>query len=321
MAYQYQKEQINPFKVPYFNSAIFWTLVYSDDAMDVSFNKDSVPLFKINIDKDYYFIFGAVTTVNNLVNVHVCVGNCILNSFKIEFDYGTMSTTRKLIAEGDYNFSKLFLTLSSHPLLIIKPSLNQIMSILSKFNYAVTFKFNAADIDESYRQLTLTVNFLKADEFKPTVSSVSSKYYIIYFMDDGDVAFEKQVDKNSEFGVRLSRFVKFTKHDSISVGASIDDGNVYFFYKMSNICGIIKADMMKKLVIHTRKLKESMDVTVINDPEDMDSAFFGVFNRYFADSLVNYPSKEFMTFAEQYGLDIQHVSGHDCLTLVDMVTV
>lgn len=53
----------------------------------------------------------------------------------------------------------------------------------------------------------------------------------------------------------------------------------------------------------------------------MNAAFFGEFNRYFADSLVNYPSEHFIAFAEQYGLDIDNVSAHDCLTLVDMATV
>lgn len=62
-------------------------------------------------------------------------------------------------------------------------------------------------------------------------------------------------------------------------------------------------------------------MAIITDPVDMNAAFFGEFNRYFADSLVNYPSEHFIHFAEQYGLDIDNVSAHDCLTLVDMATV
>lgn len=321
MAYQYLSHKISPLNVGKFNPVTFWKLVYSDHNMDISFNNDSLPLFKVDIHKDYYFIFAGLKTANNIMNVHVCVGHSILTSFKIEFDYGTMRDTRKLIAAGDYNFATLFLVLSCYPLIKVKPTFKQMMSITSRFHYAVTFKFNSAYVEETYRHLSVSVNFLCEDEANTTISSVSAKYYTIYLLADSDIAFEKQVDKESDFGLRLAKFVKFTQHKNIVVLASMNKDFIYFVYNLYNIRGIIKADLNLKEVSHIRSRKQEVDVAIITNPVDMDTAFFGVFNRYFADSLVNYPSEHFIAFAEQYGLDIENVSAHDCLTLVDMATV
>ena len=321
MAYQYLSKKISPLKVHQFNPVKFWKLVDSTDKMDVSFNNKNLPLFKVDIHKDYYFIFAALKSVNNIINVHVCVGNAILTSFKIEFDYRTMSDTRKLIAAGEYNFPALFLALSLYPLIKVKPTLTQMLSITSRFHYAVSFKFNASHVEGTYRHLIFTVNFLAEDESNSTSSSVSSKYYTVHFMADADIAFEKNVDKHSEFGIRLARFVKFTQHKNIVVLSSNNNNFIYFVYNIHNIRGIIKADLIEKEVSHIRSRQQDIDVAVVTKIVDMNDAFFGMFNRYFADSLVNYPSEHFIAFAEQYGLDIDNVSAHDCLTLVDMATV
>lgn len=321
MSYQYLSEKISPVKISHFNPVSFWKPVYSDDNMNVSFNNSTLPMFKVDIHQDYYFIFAGLKTANNVMNVHVCVGHSILASFKIEFDYRTMSETRKRIAENDCNFEHFFLAISCFPLLKVKPTFKQMMSIVSRFHYAVTFKFNSSYVEELYRHLSVTVNFLCEDEENSTISSVSAKYYTIYLMADAEIAFEKQVDKDSELGIRLTRFVKFTQHKNIVVLASMHKDIIYFVYNLYNIRGIIAADLIKKEVVHTRSRKEELDVVVITDPVDMDVAFFGMFNRYFADSLVNYPSEHFIAFSEQYGLDIENVSAHDCLTLVDMATV
>lgn len=321
MAYQYLSQKISPLKMGQFNPLHFWKLVYSDNNLHISFNNNSLPLFKVDIDKDYYFIFAGLKTVNNIMNVHVCVGHSILTSFKIEFDYSTMSNTRKLIAAGDYNFTALFLALSCYPLIKVNPTLNQMMSITSRFDYAVTFKFNSSYVDGSFRYLMVTVNFLAEDESNSISSYVSSKYYTIYFMAEADIAFEKNVEPTSELGIRLSKFKKFTQHHSICVLTSLNQDIIYFVYNIHDLRGIIKADLNKNEVLHKREIKENSDISVITNPTDINEAFFCVFNRYFADSLVNYPSEYFIVFAEQYGLDIENVSAYDCLTLVDMATV
>jgi hypothetical protein len=321
MAYQYLSQKISPMKVRQFNPVTFWKSVYSDRNIQISFNNKVLPLFKVDIDKDYYFIFAGLKTVNNIMNVHVCVGHSILTSFKIEFDYRTMSDTRKLIAAGDYNFATLFLALYCYPLIKVKPNLKQMMSITSRFHYAVTFKFNSSYVDGNFRYLMVTVNFLAEDESNAISSSVSSKYYTIYFMEESDIAFEKYVEATSELGMRLSKFKKFTQHHSISVLTSLNQDIIYFVYNVHNLRGIIQADLNKNEVLHTREIKENTDILIITNPTDINEAFFGVFNRYFADSLVNYPSEYFIAFAEQYGLDIENVSAYDCLTLVDMTTV
>jgi hypothetical protein len=321
MAYQYLSQKISPMKVRQFNPVTFWKSVYSDRNIQISFNHKVLPLFKVDIDKDYYFIFAGLKTVNNIMNVHVCVGHSILTSFKIEFDYRTMSDTRKLIAAGDYNFATLFLALYCYPLIKVKPNLKQMMSITSRFHYAVTFKFNSSYVDGNFRYLMVTVNFLEEDEGNSISSSVSSKYYTIYFMEESDIAFEKYVEATSELGMRLSKFKKFTQHHSISVLTSLNQDIIYFVYNVHNLRGIIQADLNKNEVLHTREIKENSDISIITNPTDINEAFFGVFNRYFADSLINYPSEYFIAFAEQYGLDIENVSAYDCLTLVDMTTV
>ncbi len=318
MAYQYLSEKLNPARIAHFHPASFWKPVYSDGNVHISFNNKSTPLFKVDIDKDYYFIFAALKTVNNIMKVHVCIGNSILTSFKIEFDFRTMSDTRKLIEAGDYNFATMFLALSCYPLIKSKPTLTQMLAIRTKFHYAVTFKFNAAYIEELYRHILITVNFLVDDD---SVSTVTSKYYTIYLIDNADIAFEKQVNHDSDLGSRLALFIKFTHHKNIVVLASMQKNSIYFIYNLYNICGIIEADLIKNQVSHIRSRKKELAVAVITDPVDMNAAFFGEFNRYFADSLVNYPSEHFIAFAEQYGLDIDNVSAHDCLTLVDMATV
>lgn len=318
MAYQYVSEKLTPVQIPHFHPYTFWKPVYADDNINVSFNNKSTPLFKVDIQKDYYFIFAALKTANNIMKVHVCVGNSILLSFKVEFDFRTMSDTRKLIETGNDNFANMFFTLSHYPLLKVKPTLTQMLAIRTKFHYAVTFKFNAAYIEELYRHILITVNFL-VDE--GSVSTVTSKYYTIYLIDNADIAFEKQVNHDSDLGSRLALFVKFTHHKNIVVLASMQKNSIYFVYNLYNICGIIEADLIKNQVSHIRSRKKELDVAVITDPVDMNTAFFGEFNRYFADSLVSYPSEHFIAFAEQYGLDIDNVSAHDCLTLVDMATV
>lgn len=320
MAYQYLSQKITPFNVDNFNPYTFWKLIKSNQFMDISFNNGMLPLFKVDIHKDYYFIFEGLKSVNNIMNVHVCVGHSILTSFKIEFDYRTMSDTRKLIAAGDYNFNALFLELYSYPLIKANFTLKQIISITSKFHDAITFKFNSSNIEDSYTRCLVTVNFLSANEFGSNTPSVASKYYTIYLLSD-DIAFEKNVANESDLGLRLTKFVKFTQHKNIAVLASMNKNFIYFVYNLYNLHGVIKADLNLKEVTHIRSRKQELEVASIINPVDIDTAFFGLFNRYFAESLVNYPSEHFISFAEQYGLDIDNVSAHACLTLVDMATV
>lgn len=163
-------------------------------------------MFKVDIGKDYYFIFAAHKTVNNIANIHVCVGHAIITSFKVEFDFRTMSDTRKLILENNYNFEKLFMHFIDYPLFKVKADIKQILSIKERFDYAVSFKFNMSFTYTtlSHRYLHVTVNYLEANKDNEASSSVTAKMYTIYFIDHEDIAFEKQVDPKSELGVRLA---------------------------------------------------------------------------------------------------------------------
>jgi hypothetical protein len=323
MAYQYLQEKVSPVNQKRFNSVNFWIPVFSSETMNIAFNNSKTPLFKVDIGQNYYFIFAALKTVNNIANIHVCVGHSILASFKVEFDYRTMSDTRKLILENDYNFEKLFMHFVDYPLFKVNASLKQVLSIKSRFDYAVSFKFNMSFTYASKlnRYLHVTVNYLEADKYNEVSSSVTSKMYTIYFFADADIAFEKQVESKSELGIRLARFTKFTQHQRIVVLSSLNQDMIYFVYELKGVLGIIQADLNAQVVLHTRYNTQLCSVTVITNIVDMDKAFFGSFNRYFGESLITYPSEHFIAFAEQYGLDIENVSSHDCLTLVDMVTV
>lgn len=323
MAYQYLQEKASPVNQKWFNSVDFWLPVYSSETMNVAFNNSKTPLFKVDVGQDYYFIFAALKTVNNMANIHVCVGHSILTTFKVEFDSRIMSETRKLILDNNHKFENLFMRLADYPLFKVRADLKQILSIKSRFDYAVTFKFNMSFIyaDENYRYLHITVNYLEDDKYSPNSSSVTAKMYTIYFFEHADIAFEKQVEPKSEFGVRLARFVKFTHHQKIAVLSSLNQDMIYFVYEFKGVLGIIQADLNEKVVLHTQRRTEICAASVITKIVDMDEAFFGVFNRYFGESLITYPSEHFIDFAEQYGLDIENVSAHDCLTLVDMVTV
>lgn len=320
MSYQYLAENVNPFKVSYFNQEHFWKLICFHDGIGISFNNKTVPLFKVDIDRDYYFIFAALKTVNNLMDVHICVGNCILKSFKIEFAYKPISDTRKLIAKGDYHFVELFKALAAHPLVRVKGSLKQLISITSKFDYALTFNFNSSYCLDTYRKISFVVNYLIKDENNFKSSSVDSKSYTVYLMADDEIALEKRVDDHSDLGIILNKFQKFTEHTVYVLGA-IDNKAVYITYVIHNMLGIIKANLETNIVTHTRSNKNKIEVAVIVNPVNMDEAFFGVFNRYFAASLINYPSEYFKAFAEQYVIDIDNIEPNDCLTLIDMATV
>ena len=323
MAYQYLKEKVSPFNQKGFNSVDFWLPVYSGDTINIAFNNSKNPLFKVDIGKDYYFIFAAHKTVNNIANIHVCVGHAIITSFKVEFDFRTMSDTRKLILENNYNFEKLFMHFIDYPLFKVKADIKQILSIKERFDYAVSFKFNMSFTYTtlSHRYLHVTVNYLESNKDNEASSSVTAKMYTIYFIDHEDIAFEKQVDPKSELGVRLALFIRFTQHQRIMVLSSLHQDIIYFVYEFKGVLGIIKADLTAKMVLHTQYKTQLCSVAIITAIEDMDEAFFGSFNRYFGKSLVTYPSEHFIAFAEQYGLDIENVSAHDCLTLVDMATV
>lgn len=323
MAYQYLIDKVSPFDQKCFNSVGFWLPIYSSETMTIEFNNSKLPLFKIDIGQDYYFIFAALKTVNNMANIHVCIGHSIITSFKVEFDSRVMSDTRKIILDNKYNFEKLFMHLADYPLFKVRADLKQILSIKSRFNYAVTFKFNMAFVylQENYRYLHVTVNYLEEDKYSPNSSSVTAKMYTIYFFEHADIAFEKQVEPKSELGIRLSLFINFTQHKRIVVLSSLNQDMIYFVYELNGVLGIIQADLNAKIVFHTQRRTELCAVNVITNIVNMDEAFFGAFNRYFGESLINYPSDHFIAFAEQYGLDIENVSAHDCLTLVDMVTV
>lgn len=319
MTYRYLAEPIPPFKVPYFNNERFWTVVYFHNKVAISVNNDKFPLFKVDIDQDYYFVFSAIKQLQNLMNIHVCVGNTILTSFKIEFDSRVLKETRKLLEDSMYNLKSMFTAITSYPLVKVRPTLSQMLALKSKFHYVVSFSFNSAYVEDVYRDLNITISYIMNEDGKASMPTTS--YYVVYFLNEFDIAFQKRFESTSEIGSRIAKFVKFTQHKELNVLASFNSNNVYFVYQLHNIRGIISVDIKAERIEHKRIQKQKEDLTVIVNPVDLDAAFIGTFDRYFADSLVNYPSNYFIDFAEEYGIDIQNVTPHDCLMLVDMVTV
>jgi len=319
MAYHYVANPISPFNIPYFDNERFWTVVYFHNKVAISINNDTVPLFKVDIDQDYYFVFSAIKQLQNLMNIHVCVGNTILNSFKVEFDSRVLKSTRKLLEDSIYNLKEMFTAITAYPLVKIRPTLAQMLALKAKFHHVVAFSFNAAYVEDVYRDLNITISYIMNEHGQ--ASMPTTKHYIVYFLNDYDIAFQKRLDPSSEVGGRVSKFVKFTQHKELSVLASFNLNNVYFVYQLHNIRGIISADIKENRIEHKRIRKQQEDITVVAKAVDLDAAFIGVFDRYFSESLINYPSEYFIDFAEEYGIDIQNVTPYDCLMLVDMATV
>lgn len=319
MTYQYVSEPITPFNVPYFDNERFWTVVYFHNKVAISVNNDKVPLFKVDIDQDYYFVFAAIKQLQNLMNIHVCVGNTILKSFKIEFDSRVLKETRKLLEDSVYNLKAMFTAITAYPLIKVRPTLSQMLALKAKFHYVVAFSFNSAYVEDVYRDLNITISYIMDENGQ--ASMPTTKHYVVYFLNKSDIAFHKRLEPSSEIGSRVAKFVKFTQHKELVVLSSFNSNNVYFVYQLHSIRGIISADIRDKRVEHKRIRKQKEDVSVILNPVDLDAAFIGTFDRYFASSLVNYPSEYFMEFAEEYGIDIQNVTAYDCLMLVDMATV
>jgi hypothetical protein len=341
MTYKYLDKIVDPLRVPFFNSATYWKPVHHNDLLkpdtylesihrgdllnpdtsyiSISMNTSTVPMFKVEIGKDYYFIFEFFNnTNNNILKIHICKGFSILKTIKTQSHTPIISDVRTSII-----FNKLpvlmFAYIMNHPLIKFNLPFNKIISFLEIFEKTLLFNFYEVISSNISKSGCIQTTILKEDSISK-FSSTHNEYKIVHVI-DGEVIIQKYVDPISPFGRKLEKFITLTTHKQVNVLVSMDGNYIYFLYSKENIDGLIKADLKNNTVSHLQKSKDDYSVSVRAVASDINLSFFGMFDDYFADSLVNSPSEEFIKFANENNIDLDNILPMDCLTLVEMATI
>lgn len=341
MAYKYLDKTVSPFRVPFFNGATYWNPVHHNDLLkpdtyweathrgdllnpdtsyiSISMNTSTVPMCKVDINKDYYFIFEFFNnTNNNILKLHICKGCSILKTIKTHINTPLITDTRKSIATNNLPVV-MFSYIKNHPLVQFKLSFDQTISLLEIFEKPLMFNFYEMVSSNISKSCCIQATTLKEDLISK-FSCTHNEFKIVHFI-DGEVVIQKYVDPTSPFGRKLEKFVKFTTHKQVNVLVSMNGTYIYFLYSKDNVDGMIKADLKNNSVSHLQKSKEYYSVLVRAVKSDINLSFFSMFDDYFADSLVNRPSEEFIKFTNDNNIDLDNILPMDCLTLVDMVTI
>lgn len=341
MTYKYLDKTVAPLRVPFFNSVTYWKPVHHNDLLkpdtylesihrgkllnpdtsyiSISMNTATVPMCKVDINQDYYFIFEFFNnTNNNILKLHICKGFSILKTIKTTINTPIITDTRKSIATNNLPVV-MFSYIINHPLVQFKLSFKQIIGLLETFEKPLMFNFYEVVSSNISKSCCIHTTILKEDSISK-FSSTHDEYKLVHVIDN-EVIIQKYVDPTSPFGRKLEKFTTLTTHKQVNVLVSMDGNYIYFLYSKENIDGIIKADLKNNTVSHMKKSKKDYSVSVRAVESDINLSFFGMFDNYFADSLVNSPSEEFIKFANEHNIDLDNILPMDCLTLVDMVTI